>query len=372
VSKKLRLAASSALLAIVACRIDWSHVCDAFANLRVSLWLLATAVYAVTQVVSALRWRLLARPLGFREPFGRFLSYYYIGMFFNLVLPTSVGGDVVRAWYLDGKSGRKIAAFISVLADRVHGVVMLLLIALVALAFRPAELPAWMTWAVGAMTGGTLLGLGIVFILAWLSGAQDRVQNTPCAIPSTQYSVLGTRYSAPSGWGLSWRTHLRNLQLAIMPSSRVFFCATLLSLVIQLANVLIVYLIGLALGGPIDGSYYLILVPTVTLLTLLPISLNGMGVREGSMAVLLAPLGIEPSMAVTLAFLWFAVFVVPSLGGVVFYLFGRVPHFGKKGDSPLEEGGLSPFFPRFEVRSNDPSVGRDPHQGRAGQPHAAA
>jgi uncharacterized membrane protein YbhN (UPF0104 family) len=143
-----------------------------------------------------------------------------------------------------------------------------------------------------------------------------------------------------------------NFQFSIFPCRRVFVSTTLLSVIVQIANVLIVWLIGQSLHLSIPGSYYLLLVPTVTLLTLLPISLNGMGVREGGTALLLAPLGVEPSVAVTLAFLWFAAFVLPSLGGVVIYLLSRVP--------------------RFEVRSDDPIVGGNPNQGRAGQPRAAA
>ena len=70
-----------------------------------SVALLAVGLYLATQAVSALRWRLLAGVHGFGGSTARYVAYYFIGMFFNLVLPTSVGGDVVRAWYLDERSG---------------------------------------------------------------------------------------------------------------------------------------------------------------------------------------------------------------------------------------------------------------------------
>jgi uncharacterized protein (TIRG00374 family) len=332
----LRLAASGALLGVLAWRTDWEQVRAAFASLRLDLWILAVAIYAATQAASSLRWQLLARPLGFHAPFGRFFSLYYIGMFFNLVLPTSVGGDVVRAWYLDNKSGRRADAFISVIADRVSGVVVLLLIALVALAFQPADLPAWVTWTVAAMTGGALLLLGLLFLFSRGQIANCKLQIANCELDG------------------SWRGRLRNLQFAIcnlqfaiFPSRAVFVLSTLLSIVVQLANVLIVWLIGQALGLPVPAAYYLVLVPTVTLLTLLPISLNGMGVREGGMAVLLAPLGVETGPAMTLAFLWFVAFMVPSLGGVFFYWWGGLP--------------------RFTEGSDDQSLGGGSDQGRTGQ-----
>jgi uncharacterized protein (TIRG00374 family) len=326
-----------ALLGVLAWRTDWDQVRNAFASLRLDLWLLAVAIYAATQAVSSLRWRMLARPLGFRASFARFLSIYYIGMFFNLVLPTSVGGDVVRAWYLDNKSGRRADAFISVIADRVSGVVVLLLIALIALAFQPAEVPAWITWTVAGMTGGALLLMASVFLISRGKISELRFQISDC--------------KSRGGWRARFRklqSAIYNLQFAIFPSRSVFVLSTLLSIVVQLANVLIVWLIGQALVLPIPGGYYLILVPTVTLLTLLPISLNGMGVREGGMAVLLAPLGVETGPAMTLAFLWFLAFMVPSLGGVFFYWWGGLP--------------------RFTEGSDDQSLGGGADQGRAGKP----
>lgn len=343
-SKRLRLAVSLLLLGVLAWRMDWGQVRAGFASLRLDLWLLAVAVYAATQAVSAARWQLLARPLGFHEPFRRYLRYYYVGMFFNLVLPTSVGGDVVRGWCLDGKSGRRAGAFISVIADRVSGVVVLLLLALVALPFRPPELPAWLTWTVGGMAGGTLLALAILFFFGRMAGTRHSAF-------SSQHPVLGT----VSRWSFRSRnlqSAIHDLQSAIFPSPRVFVLSTALSVVVQLANVLVVWLIGQALHLAVPDSYYLILVPTVTLLTLLPISLNGMGVREGATALMLTPLGVEAGTAVTLAFLWFAVFLLPSIGGALPYLWGNVP--------------------RFEEKPDDQSFGGDPDQGRTGQPRPAA
>jgi len=328
VTKRLRLAASLLLLGVLAWRLEWSQVRAAFASLRMDLWILAVAVYAATQAVSAARWQLLSQPLGFHEPYRRYLSYYFIGMFFNLVLPTSVGGDVVRAWYLDGKSGRRTIAFISVVADRVSGVVVLLLLALVALPFRPPDLPAWLAWMVAGLSGGALLGLTVLFFL-------PRVAKCKLQIASRN---LADR----------WRSRLDNLQfaicnlqLAIFPSRYVILISTVLSVIVQLANVVVVCLIGHALNLPVPGSYYLILVPTVTLLTLLPVSLNGMGVREGGTVLLLAPLGVDAGTAITLAFLWFVAFFVPSLGGVFFYLAGGVPRF-REQESGIrsQESGL--------------------------------
>src|SRR5581483_5086668 len=102
-------------------RVDWRQVGEVFAALRIELWLAAVAVYLGTQLASAARWRLLARPLGLRHSLREFAGFYCIGMYFNLILPTSVGGDVVRAWYLDRRTGRRLTAFLSVFIDRLSG-----------------------------------------------------------------------------------------------------------------------------------------------------------------------------------------------------------------------------------------------------------
>ena len=113
---KWRLAGTAVLAAVLAWRVNWDKAAAALAALDARLWLAALGVYLVAQVVSSLRWLLLARVLGVRGGLGRFTAYYFIGMFFNLVLPTSVGGDVVRAWYLcrqagdEPPAGRKTAA----------------------------------------------------------------------------------------------------------------------------------------------------------------------------------------------------------------------------------------------------------------------
>src|SRR5438128_6925729 len=121
VGKQLRLGASVTLLACLAWRIDWHQVALALRQVHWSSWLLGVGLYSATQVVSSLRWQLLAQPLGFRQPLGQFVRLYFIGMFFNLVLPTSVGGDVVRAWYLAENSRRRSAALVSVLLERGSG-----------------------------------------------------------------------------------------------------------------------------------------------------------------------------------------------------------------------------------------------------------
>lgn len=336
----LRLGGSAALLTYLAWRTDWRQVTEAFAHVRWAFWLLAFVLYCGTQVVSGIRWRLFARPLGFERSLGHYVAYYFIGMFFNLFLPTSVGGDVVRVWYLDGKSGRRSAAFLSVILDRGSGLLMLVALACVGTITSPIKLPPQVVWSVGALAVAAAVGVGCLpLALRWL-GTESRSPSEASASPLLRFGLERSR----SGQVDLVRRCLRDPGLLLV--------TTLLSVVVQSANVVLVWLIGWGMGAPIPASYYWVLVPVVTLVTLLPISLNGMGVREGATVLLLAPVGIASATALSLAWLWFATFTAASLVGAGFYALGR--------------------FRRPEVRRDDDAIGDHPDQGRAGQPAAAA
>jgi uncharacterized membrane protein YbhN (UPF0104 family) len=320
--KMLRPAISVGLLSWLAWRTDWDRLAEAFGRMQLQFWLAAVGVYLAAQFLSSLRWQLLARPLGFHEPLRQFTAFYFIGMFFNLFLPTSVGGDVVRAWCLDGKTGRRLNAFLSVLVDRISGLMILLLVACVGVAVYPQTLPVLVTGSVWGMAAGAILGL---LLLPALTGWTARFE---------RLSQLSE--------GVRFYFHHPRLMLG----------TTVLSVGVQLANVVLVWCLGLAIGVPVPAVYYLILVPLVSLLTLLPISLNGMGIREWTTALFLGQLGVGEGAALCLALLWFLVLTAVSCVGGIVYLSGSLP--------------------RPEGHFHHGSVGGDSHQGRAGQSQAAA
>jgi hypothetical protein len=103
---------------------------------------------------------------------------------------------------------------------------------------------------------------------------------------------------------------------------RMILSSTALSAVVQASSVLQVGLLGLAIGLNVPWAVYGIAAPMVALLTLLPVSLNGMGVREAGMVMFLAPVGVPAGSAMTVAFLWFFVQTAAGLIGAVVYLAG--------------------------------------------------
>ena len=328
-SKYIRIAVSALLLTFIAWRTDWSVVGDKFANLNVGLWLAALGVLVFGQILSARRWQLFAQELRFERRLSQYSAYYLIGMWFNLSLPTSVGGDVVRVWYLDGESGRKLAAFASVFLERLNGLLVLIGLACFGVLISPIDLEWWVHACVWSVALGAVLGMISLPIL-------QRFEKLP----------------------LQRRQQLRTvLDLLCIP--RVVIWATLMSILVQLAGVVSLWCVGMALGLEVPFAYYCVLGPMVSLLTLLPISVNGMGVRELGTVAFLTPLAVHEDSAKTLAFLWFAVSVAVSLLGGLVYLFGAYPKANTTAD-PAKEG------------IDHGSVDRDSDQGRERQHPKAA
>jgi glycosyltransferase 2 family protein len=306
----LRVVVSFGILAWLGSRMDWSHVVEAFRGLRWGYWVAAVGLYVACQLLCCIRWMWLSRPLGFTQSPARFSSIYFVGMFFNLFLPTSVGGDAVRAVYLANGSGRRLPAILSVLLDRLSGVVVLIGVACVAASLSPIELPQQFRltiYGLGSCAGIGLLSLPLLARLSHVLPAQNKLRRM---IGRVRESVKLLR-SRPD----------------------ILFGTTLLSIVVQVLNAVVVWLVGLALNLDVPAVYYGVAAPMVTLVTLIPISLNGMGLREGGMVLFLGPAGASAANAVTLAFLWFLVQTTASLFGAVVYLFG---HFSRPEGLPDE------------------------------------
>jgi uncharacterized membrane protein YbhN (UPF0104 family) len=291
----IRIVVSVALLTLIFWRIEWSDVGRHFAGLDLTLWLAAVGLYVLAQVASARRWQLYANELGFEQTLPQFCAYSFIGMFFSLFLPTLIGGDVLRVWYLNGSSGRKWPAIASVVLERINGLLVLIAAACVGVLISPVELPAWLVASVWSIAG--CAGIGVAF--------------TP---------ILRRWQRLP----LERRCQIEAFQV-MLRSPRLLIESTLMSIVVQIAAVLILWCLGIGLGLDVPIAYYFVLVPMVSLLMLLPISVNGMGVREGATVLLLLPLGVDESAALALAFLWFSTGVAISVVGGVVYLFGSLP-----------------------------------------------
>lgn len=297
----LKIFVSLGLLFVLAFRLDLAQLSRVLTStnfLYVGVILLA---YIVSQLLSSIRWSVLARPLGFQLPFAEFLSFYFIGMFFNLFAPSTIGGDVGRIFYLarDGSSEGKRTAFtayamISVLADRAVGMMVLVWIGAAALLLFPGySIPPVIRQATYAVALIALaIGLSVPFLGRLLVRAVDPFRKS-------------------LGHALEVYSKSRS---RLMP-------AFLLSVAVHLIQGGLQKLLGHALGLDLPWSFCFILYPLVGTFSALPISFNGIGLREGGYLFLLRTIDVGSERAVAFSLLWFVIAVLGSLiGGLVFVL----------------------------------------------------
>lgn len=294
---------SLGLLSFLLNRIDLPYLLGALSSARLSYLVLALLAYFLAQVMSSIRWASLARPLGFENPFRDFIAFYLIGMFFNLFAPSTVGGDAGRVFYLARSGSQSLErgwtssashAFMSVIMDRAVGMAVMVWIGAAAVVLFPAyALPVVVRYLTFTLALGCLFGWKLLPLL-------HRV------LPGREHSVgkhllLGVE---------TYRSRWPVLRLAII-----------LSLVIHFIKTWIQILLGRALGLEIPWSYSFILYPLVSVFSALPISFNGIGLREGGYLFLLQRVGVESEKAIAFGLLWFIIVALDSLvGGTIFIL----------------------------------------------------
>ena len=102
----LKFAVSFGILVLIAFKVDTRELWNILKKAHIGYYLAAILVYYIVQVFSAYRWFLLLKPINLKTRFTKILSFYYLGMYFNFFLPTAIGGDAVRVYYLHKEEKR--------------------------------------------------------------------------------------------------------------------------------------------------------------------------------------------------------------------------------------------------------------------------
>jgi glycosyltransferase 2 family protein len=299
----VRTGVTLTLLAIVASQLDWSQIGTSLREGQPIDFLFAVGLVVLALVAGAWRWHALLHSAGVPLGISRLARIYAVSTFSSSFLPTTAGGDVTRALLVTrGPDLRRVV--VSIVVDRAGGLAGLIGIAWLALAIEPGNVPS-QTDAVLIWTTLVLVIAGVVLVAAMLRGGTTLRRLLPdrlLSLARDTRTVLRAYGSSPSLMG-KW-----------------------LALSILYQGLISLQLVMLARAIDVELSFATaaIALTFVTLVTLVPISIGGFGVREGSYVVLLGGVSIAASDATLISVLSVATLLVASLPGAFLIMRGNV------------------------------------------------
>ncbi|MBR0874639.1 flippase-like domain-containing protein [Bradyrhizobium tropiciagri] len=308
----LKILVSAALLYLSLRKVDLHDLAS-----RIQLgslgWLaLAIAITFLQIFLGVLRWREIGVECGAPLQTSQAMRFNVIGTFFNQTLPSSIGGDAVRLWLVARNGAGWRAATYSIFVDRAVGLIALAVVI-------GATLP-WSYRLISDFHGWTAL---LLLDLAAL-----------CA--GFGFLLIGV---LPWPWLKRWwGTH--HIHACAVIANRVLFSrahglkVAVLSVLIHVMAVVIAWCVVQSIAAPVTFGEIFQLLPPVMLITMMPISIAGWGVREATMGLAFGYAGLAANEGVNISLLFGAVsFVVGVFGGLVWIL---SPEKAAKGSEPIE------------------------------------
>ncbi len=306
------------LLAVVAFSVSFDKLLVTLSSISLSTAIMVIVGYTLGQLMSSYKWWTIARSGGIDVPYSAALRAYFVGMFVNCFgsgLGT-VGGDVARGVLLARGLPKKTEGVAAVVADRIHGLTILSIIALVtSTLFHSDRVPTWMIL--------TLLGMVMAFIAGWIIGPWFLTM-----LPGHNKVVVKLRQVA-----------------AIFPrDGKTIAIISVISVVFHCTQILLHAVMASAVNAEIPLETLFVVIPLVNIASSLPISWNGLGVRENSYMFFLtaAPALVSKEQAAAFGALWLlAVTTTSAIGGIVALVSGDLQLLKAQSNQPPAQAAES-------------------------------
>jgi glycosyltransferase 2 family protein len=348
-----RVAVATAAILWVLRGQDWRELAAVLRNLSLGYFSLSLAVYASAEVIIAIRWWLLLRAQSIHIEVSAAVRLFFLGLFYNNVMPGSVGGDLLKAWYVTKHTERRLEGVLSVFVDRAIGLAGLVLIAIATYLVlvrghiaavaktKGTRPPGWLSQHPGAILGaGVAFGALLVVVLVHPTGRAGLARLAGIA-------------------RLRGVSLLRRAKDAI-----VVYCSKLwtllgtmvLTLIGQSITIIAFWLLGRDLGIEAGLRYYFFVFPVVWVVGAVPISIAGLGIVEaGTVGLLCRLTGAPAEKVLVLVFCQRFVWVLASLpGGMVHLLGAHLPQREISIDAHLP--GSPPGTDDLEAGKGHPAV----------------
>ena len=310
----VRIVVSTGLMAWLITMIDWDEAFRVMREGSPFYFVAAFLAIQITVLTSIWKWKMLIEspekkdnPL-FKASTIKLSKLYYIGLFFNNFMPGSVGGDVVRIFYL-GKTTSVAVATTSVLWERLTSGLALVGIVLISALFMDQSRPYLIT---------LLILIGIVLIVYFILKFWMKKEQTSFKLPK------GGKLHALS-------VKIKEMLLNIAETMRVYKKESwlwwgmilLLSFLFQVGMAWINDLLFLSFGIDVPFLHLLVIITLISVITMIPVSLNGLGVREAGYVFFFQSIGVPDGVALSVSLLFFFLVTISSLIGGIFWLMER-------------------------------------------------
>lgn len=295
---------SALLLTMLFWRVDRSTFIRTIQMLPLKIFLGCLGLYILGYLLSTIRWQRLLVAEGIRLPLWRLTLVYFEAAFFNLFLPTLIGGDIVRGYTIYRITQGHDASIPSILADRLSGFAALVGIALVALGLAYGQIR-------DPQVAVMILTVAVAFaaMISVLLHARMK-ERASCLLRIVGLTRFQAKLQGMVEAFQRYRGHRQALGQAI-----------LLSVLLQALIIVTYYMIGAGLNLGVPIAYFFVYVPLITFVAMLPVSMAGLGVREGGAVYFFAKVGVDAATALTMSLTWFSLtLVVSGLGGLAFLL----------------------------------------------------
>jgi uncharacterized protein (TIRG00374 family) len=300
----VRIIVSAALLAILITKIPVDDIQPRNTHAGTLAFLAIGLAFTLGGfVLSAWRWQRVLLAFDTKVPLRTLLAHYLAGQFVGNVLPSTVGGDVLRVSRASKTTGTGDVAFASVVLERLSGMVALPLLTCLGFVINPSLSDVPQAWVALAIAGATVLTLAVILVVA---GSPQ----------------LAGRFAKHQNWmRFVGAVHVGVDRLRREP--RRAFSVLFAALVYQASVLVAVWCAIHALGVSVPNAAVVAFLPAVASAQVLPISLSGLGIREGLLVLLLHPLGVPTGKAIGVGLLWYGMTLVVSLLGAPAFAVGH-------------------------------------------------
>ena len=291
----IKLLITIAIFYILSTYIDVENFLQILQDSQVSFLLLALLMQLLSTIFASYRWMLIMHELVFKEDFLFYLHSYFKGTFFNQILPSSIGGDAFRVIELSQKGYGKRDSFYGILVDRVIGLLGLVILNFAFSIVFDDIFPAWL--------------YQIVYLIAFVAIT---------GFTALLYVHKLTFFNKYKVTDIFLRLSRRLSEL--YTSKKLLNYHLFITILVHLFSIFSIYFISLSIGLNLDMQTLIIATPLVFLLTIIPISLAGWGVRESSFVGILLLVGATKESVLALSIIYGIILILTAIPGAYFWV----------------------------------------------------